>query len=136
VRGISITFIMLLLCACSSNLSKTYNISDFNKSYKSYDLNVFWNEKREGEGVTIEGVVKNVYIGDIKKLEITARIKHREKKLSEKTFSFFPDVLRPDHILPFKFSMLIPEIKDYDIDYFYRGYLVTDEIELIFGSFK
>ncbi len=128
-------FILLIIFSCASYQPTRYNLSEFKKSYKSYDLNIFWNEERKGEILTVDGVVKNVYLGKISELEITVRVVENDKKISEAIYRFFPEVLKPDDLLPFRLTISLPEGKDYNISYFYRGYLITDEMELTFGSF-
>ncbi|MCX7990868.1 MAG: hypothetical protein N2999_02365 [Proteobacteria bacterium] len=136
IKKIIFLTMTLMFCSCSTYIPPKYDLTGYDKKYLSFDMEVYWKEGIKDGEIKIDGLVKNIYIYDIFRLEITARAFSGEKKVAEETYYFYPRELKRDEILPFTISLKGVSDKNVKIKFFYRYYANYDEdFSLQFGSF-
>lgn len=127
--------LLVIIYNCSSYVPIKYDLGLYNKKYHSFDIEVYLREETQNNKVKIVGLIRNIYIYDMANFEITARVFVDDNKIKEKTYYFFPEVLKPNDYYPF--SIDLDEIpQNGKISYFYRYNTNYDEdFSLQYGSF-
>lgn len=127
--------LLLIILNCTSYIPPKYDLGSYQKKYHSFDIEVYLKEEIENGKVKITGIIKNIYVYDMINFEITARVLVGDRKIKEKTYYFFPEVLKPNEY--YIFSIELEEIPENGrISYFYRYNTNYDEdFSLQYGSF-
>jgi hypothetical protein len=121
-RGIVLLTAWLLLAACHGHTTPSFDPALYPRSHPFYDLTFFWRTDRSADTVTVAGFARNTRFAYVKNLEVTATLLDGEgKKLSEKTFFFFPNLLPMDDLAPFSLDLpLKPGEQPVKIRFLYR----------------
>ena len=114
-----------LLTACQGYIVPKYDPLLYPKSYKFYDLSLFWRTAQNDKVVSIDGFVKNTRYAYIRDLELTATLLDEGgKKISEHTSFLLPITMSMDEYAPFSFSLPVtPGSKPEKIKFYYRYFL-------------
>lgn len=126
---------LVIIFNCSTYIPVKYDLGSYDKKYQSFDIEVYWKEERENNKLKLTGLIKNIYNYEMTNFEITARVFRGNDEIKEKTFYFFPEVLKPNEI--YSFSIVLDEIPENGrISFFYRYHVNYDEdFSLEYGSF-
>ncbi len=108
-RIVLYSLMLTLLSACTGYRPPRYDPALYPHCYRAYDLALAWKTGREGAGVTVDGFVRNNRNAFLRGLELTIELMDdREKKLSEATFFFIPDLIQLDEMKPFDLKLPVP----------------------------
>ncbi|RII28977.1 MAG: hypothetical protein CXR31_03660 [Geobacter sp.] len=106
LRLVVIAMTGLVLASCHGYIQPRFDAAHYPRTYKQYDLTLFWRVDRAATGYTIEGFARNTRFVSMHDLEVTATLLDgKGKKLSEATFFFFPNQLPMDEAAPFTLNL-------------------------------
>lgn len=122
LRIITLAIAMCLLGACTGYTPQRYDPALYPRSYRFYDLALFWRIDRDATRITIPGFVRNTRYAYIKDLELSATLlDEKGKAIGEATMFFFPRLLAMDELAPFTLNIPLKSgAQPAKLKFFYR----------------
>ncbi len=101
--------LLLIFCTGCSCMEIDRNPPFSSHHFRSGDLEITWQAKREAEAVSVTGTVRDIRSYYLQDLELTVRLLNgKGKVIARGTYADFPDYLAPGKDAPFHLKLSIP----------------------------